>query len=148
MQDRPEASALLDAIADFLLKEVLPAVRESDALAYKTLVSWNMLGVVSRELKDAEPLLNAEIERLGRYLQKEVPLAATSREKMVLAAALNGELAAKIRSILPFISFWSCWKAASRSTKRTWVTWPMVWIFFCSFSRASGAISSSRKATT
>lgn len=103
MQDRPEASALLDAIADFLLKEVLPAVRESDALAYKTLVSWNMLGVVSRELKDAEPLLNAEIERLGRYLQKEVPLAATSREKMVLAAALNGELAAKIRSekILP-----------------------------------------------
>mgnify|MGYP000995769991 FL=1 len=64
MQYRPDAPSLLEAIADFLMKDVLPAVKEHDALAYKTLVSWNMLGVVSRELKSAEPLLNDEIARL------------------------------------------------------------------------------------
>ncbi len=66
MQDRPEAPALLDAIAELLIKEVLPLVQKhgDDALAYKTLVSWNMLGVVSRELRGGEELLNQEIARL------------------------------------------------------------------------------------
>lgn len=103
MQDRPEASALLDAIAEFLLKDILPAVRENDALAYKTLVSWNMLGVVSREIRDAEPLLNAEIERLSRFLKKEIIPGSTAREKMSQAASLNAAFAEKIRAekILP-----------------------------------------------
>lgn len=98
MQDRPEASVLLEAIADFLMKEVLPAVKHSDALAYKTLVSWNMLGVVSREIKDAEGLLNNELERLANYLGKELSLPDTAKEKARLAAELNGFLAEKIRT--------------------------------------------------
>jgi len=57
MQDRPDAPALLEAIGDFLMKEVLPAVKDSDSLSYKTLVSWNMLGVIAREFKDGERLL-------------------------------------------------------------------------------------------
>ena len=41
MQDRPEAPDLLDAIADLMIKELLPLVQKhgDDALAYKTLVS-------------------------------------------------------------------------------------------------------------
>ncbi len=98
MQDRPEASVLLDAIADFLLKEVLPAVRERDALAYKALVSWNMLGVVSREIREGEGLLNAELLRLSAFLQRPLDMPKTAREKLTLAAALNAELASKIRN--------------------------------------------------
>jgi len=98
MQDRPEASALLDAIADFLMKEILPAVKNSDALAYKTLVSWNMLGVVSREIKDAEGLLNSELERLAKYLGEPNALPPTAKQKAALAAELNARLAEKIRT--------------------------------------------------
>lgn len=97
MQDRPEQSALLDAIADFLLKEVLPAVRQSDTLSYKALVSWNMLGVVSREIKEGEGLLNAELKRLSDFLTKPTGMPATAREKMSLAGVLNAELAEQIR---------------------------------------------------
>jgi hypothetical protein len=98
MQYRPDAPSLLEAIADFLMKDVLPAVKEHDALAYKTLVSWNMLGVVSRELKSAEPLLNDEIARLLSHFKETRALPGSIGEKMELARELNGRLAEEIRS--------------------------------------------------
>ena len=66
MQDRPEAPDLLDAVAELLIKEILPLVQThgDDLTAYKTLVSWNMLGVVARELRNGEELLNDELARL------------------------------------------------------------------------------------
>ncbi len=97
MQDRPDAASLLDAIADFLMKDVLPVVKEKDALAYKTLVSWNMLGVVSRELRGAEPLLNAEIGRLLSHFKDSRPRPESVAEKMALARDLNGKLSEEIR---------------------------------------------------
>lgn len=103
MQDRPRAQDLLDAIADYLLKEVLPAVRENDALAYKALVSWNMLGVVSRELKEGETHLNAELERLSKRFGESPGPLTTVREKMERVQSLNQKLSDQIRSgkILP-----------------------------------------------
>ncbi|HNL70179.1 MAG TPA: DUF6285 domain-containing protein [Leptospiraceae bacterium] len=98
MQYRPDAPSLLEAIADFLMKDVLPAVKEHDALAYKTLVSWNMLGVVSRELKSAEPLLNDEIARLLSHFKETRALPESIGEKLELSRELNGRLAEEIRS--------------------------------------------------
>ncbi|MCR9145216.1 MAG: DUF6285 domain-containing protein [bacterium] len=104
MQDRPEAPALLDAIAELLIKEVLPLVQKhgDDALAYKTLVSWNMLGVVSRELRSGEDLLNDEITRLHGL--PELKDAATSDEtnasymqKLARVRELNQSLSDTIR---------------------------------------------------
>jgi len=66
MQYRPEHTDLIDAIQEFLIKEVLPFVKEQDALAYKTLVSWNMLGVVSRELKNGRSLLEQDAQLLAK----------------------------------------------------------------------------------
>jgi hypothetical protein len=66
MQYRPEHTDLLEAIQEFLIKEVLPFVKEQDALAYKTLVSWNMLGVVARELKNGRPLLEEDVKILAQ----------------------------------------------------------------------------------
>lgn len=70
MQDRPDANALLEAIQDLIIKEVLPALKDNDAVSYKTLVSWNMLGVIGRELKYGETFLDKEIDRLSVFLRE------------------------------------------------------------------------------
>ena len=74
MQYRPEHTDLIDAIQEFLIKEVLPFVKDEDALAYKTLVSWNMLGVVSRELKNGRPLLQQDIQLLAGLSGEKVDI--------------------------------------------------------------------------
>ena len=96
MQDKPEAPDLLDAIADFLMKEVLPRVKEDDGLAFKTLVSWNMLGVVGRELRDGDPLLEEELTGLMELLGENDPIPDRYSEKLALARRLNTKLAEKI----------------------------------------------------
>lgn len=73
MQDRPSSFDLLEAIAEFLIKEIYPAVKEDSLLAYKTLVSWNMLGVLSREEKQRDHLLRQELEELAALQNKKIP---------------------------------------------------------------------------
>lgn len=99
MQYRPDASDLCDAIADYLLKEVLPVVKENDELAYKTLVSWNMLGILSRELKDEEPLIDQELGRLHQILDESglEDLKTLSAKKQRITE-LNEKLCEKVRS--------------------------------------------------
>jgi len=54
MQYKPENQDLIEAIAEFLRKDILTLVKDNDELAYKTLVSWNMLNVVIRDLEKEE----------------------------------------------------------------------------------------------
>ncbi|EMY24304.1 hypothetical protein LEP1GSC115_2788 [Leptospira interrogans serovar Australis str. 200703203] len=70
MQDKPTSTDLIESIQDFLMKEVLPQFKDRDLLSYKTLVSWNMLGVVSREIRSGEELLDRELDRLAKLLNK------------------------------------------------------------------------------
>ena len=99
MQYRPQNNDLIDAIQEFLLKEVLPFVKENDALAYKTLVSWNMLGVVSRELKNGRPLLEADATLLAELLGKKAEVQTTGdRELWQQAQALAKKAAQKVRA--------------------------------------------------
>ncbi len=99
MQDRPEAPDLLDAVADLLMKEVMPLVKDNDAVAYKTLVSWNMLGVVARELRNGEAADNRELENVVKLLGETNPgELATAGEKREALSKLNHKLADKIRS--------------------------------------------------
>ncbi|MBW0435615.1 DUF6285 domain-containing protein [Leptospira yasudae] len=97
MQDKPTSTDLLEAIQDFLMKEVLPQFKDKDLLSYKTLVSWNMLGVVSREIRSGEELLDKELDRLVKLLKKNSSLPSTLNEKKNLAHAWNVELRDKIR---------------------------------------------------
>ncbi len=53
MQYRPESKDLLSAIQDFLIKDLLPKIESDELLSYKALVSWNMLGVISREIESS-----------------------------------------------------------------------------------------------
>lgn len=71
MQDKPTSTDLIESIQDFLMKEVLPQFKDKDLLSYKTLVSWNMLGVVSREIRSGEELLDRELDRLAKLLNKD-----------------------------------------------------------------------------
>ena len=99
MQYRPEHTDLLEAIHEFLIKEVLPFVKEEDALAYKTLVSWNMLGVVARELKGSRPLLEEDALLLGKLTgQKPEVKGMGDRELLKTTHALARAAAQKIRA--------------------------------------------------
>ncbi len=99
MQYRPEHTDLLEAIQEFLIKEVLPFVKEQDALAYKTLVSWNMLGVVSRELKGSRPLLEEDAKLLGTLTgQKPDVKGMGDRELLKSTHDLARAAAQKIRA--------------------------------------------------
>jgi hypothetical protein len=69
MQDRPTIQELIEAIQEFLLKDLLPELKSNDSLSYKTLVSWNMLGVISREFKTDSKKLEREKELLINFLK-------------------------------------------------------------------------------
>ncbi|EMN61353.1 DUF6285 domain-containing protein [Leptospira interrogans] len=97
MQDKPTSTDLIESIQDFLMKEVLPQLKDKDLLSYKTLVSWNMLGVVSREIRSGEELLDRELDRLAKLLNKDFSLPSTLDEKKKLVNVWNVELRNKIR---------------------------------------------------
>lgn len=95
MQYRPEHTDLIDAIQDFLIKEVLPYVKDQDALAYKTLVSWNMLGVVSRELKNGRTLLERDVQLLAGLSGEKIDAPATGDRKLWQSAQALAKSAAR-----------------------------------------------------
>jgi hypothetical protein len=97
MQYRPEHTDLIDAIQEFLLKEILPFVKDNDALAYKTLVSWNMLGVVSRELKNGRPLLEQDVRLLADLSGENADTALPDRALWQAAQRLTKQAAHNIR---------------------------------------------------
>ena len=99
MQDRPEAADLLDAVQELLMKEIMPKLEGDDGLSYKTLVSWNMLGIIARELRTGESLANDELARLQKILgENNSEIAATYVEKRGQIDSLNKKLVAKIRA--------------------------------------------------
>jgi len=99
MQYRPEHTDLLEAIQDFLIKEILPFVKHEDVLAYKTLVSWNMLGVVGRELKNGRPLLEKSVALLADVCDSKLEMSDLPDHALLQKAhQLSREAARKIRA--------------------------------------------------
>ncbi|EQA45138.1 hypothetical protein LEP1GSC050_4038 [Leptospira broomii serovar Hurstbridge str. 5399] len=117
MQDKPTSTELLEAIQDFLMKEVLPEFRDKDLLSYKTLVSWNMLGVVSREIRSGEELLDKELSRLAKLLKKDGKFPSTLNEKKKLASGWNLELRDLIRKEKKTIDDRSYWEHVKESVR-------------------------------
>lgn len=116
MQDRPDINSLLEAVQDFLIKEVMPAVKDSDSLSYKTLVSWNMLGVIGREVKLGEKSSFIELERLKKILsQEDVSVSSLSHsERLILSGRLNQMLSEKIRKEKISIENREIWNAVKQ----------------------------------
>jgi hypothetical protein len=83
-QDRPAASELLDAVREFLERDVVP--NTEGRVAFHARVAANVVGIVSREIDQAPALDAAEHERLGGLLGHDADLDG-----------LNDELARRIR---------------------------------------------------
>ena len=66
MPDRPTAPELLEAVAEFLEREVLPLM-DDHRMKFRTLVALNGLGIARRELAASNPTDDAaELLRLVR----------------------------------------------------------------------------------
>ena len=74
MPDRPNALELIEAVAEFLAEEVLPAA-EDHRLKFRTLVALNALGIAARELRASNNLLLApdEAAALARRIRAGDP---------------------------------------------------------------------------
>lgn len=98
MQYKPSNQELLEAIAEFLRKDILTIVKDNDELSYKTLISWNMLNVVMRDLEREEEKLIQEIERLSELLNIPVEIPLTLKQKKQYVIHLNQKLCEIIKT--------------------------------------------------
>lgn len=103
MQQRPDKTELLAAVARFLEREVKPAIKDP-ALAFRVLIAASLTGIVAGELHAEDAATAAELERLAAILPGEA--AALGLEKKLATregrkdalAALNRALCDRIRA--------------------------------------------------
>lgn len=80
-QDRPTASELLAAIADFLREEAIPALDRTDPrLGFQTRVAVNSLAILEREARLGPAADAREHERLTKLLGRDGTLTELNRE--------------------------------------------------------------------
>jgi hypothetical protein len=80
-QDRPTASELLTAIADFLREEAIPALdRAEPRLGFQMRVAVNSLGILEREVRLGPAADAREHERLMKLLGCDGTLDELNRE--------------------------------------------------------------------
>lgn len=80
-QDRPTASELLAAIADFLGEEAIPALdRTEPRLGFQMRVAVNALAILERECRLGRAADTREHERLARLLGRNGTLDELNRE--------------------------------------------------------------------
>jgi Domain of unknown function (DUF6285) len=84
MQDRPTAVELLEAVREFLERDVMPATE--GRVRFHSRVAVNALGMLERELRLGPELDAAERDRLAALLGHDADLAA-----------LTAKLAGRIR---------------------------------------------------
>ncbi len=99
MQQRPTKSALLQAIAKFLVGEAYPNIADK-RLNFRVLIAANLANMVAAEMESELALMDAELARLAELM----PDAAAGREpaqseveRRQLLLELNRELATRIR---------------------------------------------------
>lgn len=98
MQDRPTTVELLEAVREFLERDVLPTLT-AHGVRYRTLIALNVLRIVEREVPGREARLSAELGALADLL--DLPPAAPPADPARLEAQVrdaNRELCERIRA--------------------------------------------------
>ena len=95
MQDRPTSVELLEAAADFVESELVPAVQ--GARQFQARVVANVMRIVAREIKMEDPLVRSEVKALALLLGHDKPHLHGLDDLRKAAASLGEELTAKIR---------------------------------------------------
>jgi hypothetical protein len=96
MQDRPTAIELLEAAAEFVEREIVPATE--GRRQFQSRVVANVLKIVAREIAMEEPQLRAEVAALCELMGKGRPEAGGTAQLREAARALNQELVERIRA--------------------------------------------------
>jgi alcohol dehydrogenase class IV len=96
MQDRPTSIELLEAAADFVDRELVPAIE--GARQFQARVVANVMRIVAREIKMEDPLVRNEVKALARLLGHDAPHLHSLEDLRKAAASMGEELSAKIRA--------------------------------------------------
>ena len=96
MQDRPTSIELLEAAADFVDREIVPAIE--GARQFQARVVANVMRIVAREIKLEDPLVRGEVKALARLLGRDAPHLHSLDDLRAAAASMGEELTAKIRA--------------------------------------------------
>ncbi len=99
MQNRPDASTLLDAVASFLMAEVAPKLEADKALQFRMMIAANLATVVAAELRTEDDRFAAEAQRLSALVPSPTHLLSSPRrnERMAALAMLEAALVKKLR---------------------------------------------------
>ena len=99
MQDRPDMTALLGAVARFLQKDVQPQIADK-GLGFRVLIAAHLCTMAAAEAAGAEAEDEAQLTRLGALLPELVDGDAPTGEAARRAAIrrLHTELARRIRA--------------------------------------------------
>lgn len=102
MQNRPDASTLLEAVAGFLLSEIAPKLEADKSLQFRLMIAANLASVVAGELRTEDDRFAAEAARLTALLPNLADRARLSSprrdQRMEALAALDAALAARLRA--------------------------------------------------
>ena len=96
MQDRPTSVELLEAAADFVESELVPAIQ--GARQFQARVVANVMRVVAREIKLEDPLVRSEVKALARLLGHDAPHLHSLNDLCAAAVRMGEELTTKIRA--------------------------------------------------
>jgi hypothetical protein len=96
MQDRPTSIELLEAAADFVDRELVPAIE--GARQFQARVIANVMRIVAREIKMEDRFVRSEVKALARLLEHDAPHLHSLDDLRKAAAGMGDELTAKIRA--------------------------------------------------
>jgi hypothetical protein len=96
MQDRPTSVELLEAAADFVESELVPAVQ--GARQFQARVVANVMRIVAREIKLEDQLVRSEVKALAHLLGHDAPHLHSLNDLCAAARSMGEELTTKIRA--------------------------------------------------
>ena len=96
MQDRPTSVELLEAAADFVDRELVPAIE--GAKQFQARVVANVMRIVAREIQLEDPAVRREVKALAKLLGHDAPHLHSLDDLRKAATGLGAELSTKIRA--------------------------------------------------
>ena len=96
MQDRPTSVELLEAAADFVDREIVPAIE--GARQFQARVVASVMRIVAREIQQEDPAARIEVKSLARLLGRDAPHLHSLDDLRKASASMGEELSARIRA--------------------------------------------------
>src|SRR5258708_32424193 len=93
MQDRPTSIELLEAAADFVDREIVPAVE--GARQFQARVVANVMRIVAREIQLEDPAARLEVKALARLLGSDPPHLHSLDDLRKASASMGETLSAR-----------------------------------------------------